>query len=307
MSSETARTAAPARGSADLSGRDPARTLAGLIDVLDRADGGLVGQRPRPRRSAAYRPVGSRAGGRTVPLRSIQPAPMARPAPAVHPAPGALAPGTLAPGTLTPVVPAPAPTVGRLRAFTRRVALWGAGPQGEYLAWRPAAPSAPRPSAVPAPHRRSRAAAFVRRVALWGAGPHGEHLAWSASGSLGPVPPPSRAVDGPVVLREMPSTPTIQPAASSPAAAQLPRDPASSACSRGMPPVPRGAVAVPGIRPSGPPERSRATGWPSPPRPSPEATGLVRARGDPLSNPARGSPLPARRARSPGSSRSSFP
>jgi hypothetical protein len=312
MSSETARTAAPARGSADLSGRDPAQTLAGLIDVLDRADGLLVGQRPRPRRSAAYRPTGSRAGARTVPLRSIRPAPMARPAPVVvpapgTPAPGTPAPGTTAPGTRAPLVPAPAAPVGRLRGFTRRVALWGAGPQGEYLAWRPAPHGpAPRPSAATAPHRRSRAAAFVRRVALWGAGPQGQYLAWSAPGSPRPVPPPSQAVDGPVVLRAMPSTPTIQPAATSPAAALLPRDPASSAGSRGMPPVPRGAVAVPGMRPSGPPEHSRATGWPSPARPSPEATGLVRARGDPLPA-ARGSPPPARRARSPGSSPTSNP
>src|SRR5215218_10289009 len=58
-----------------------ARGLAGLIDVLDRADdGATAGQRPRARRSSSYRPAGSRSGVRTVPLRSVQPAPLARPA-----------------------------------------------------------------------------------------------------------------------------------------------------------------------------------------------------------------------------------
>jgi hypothetical protein len=295
MSSETARTAGPARASADLSGRDPAQTLAGLIDVLDRADGALVGRRSRPRRSAAYRPAGSRSGVRTVPLRSIRPAPMARPAP-VPAAP-----------TVTVVVDTPDPALRQ--GIVRRVAMWGAGPQGEYLAWRGSSPKAPAPARAP---RRSRLTSLVRRVALWGAGPQGKYLAWSASGSLRPAPVPSWEFDGPlddgpIVLRELPSTPTIQPAAPSPAAALLPRDPASSAGPRGMPPVPRGAVAVPGVGPSGPPEPSRAPGWPSPARPSPAATGLVRARGDPLAFPARGSPLPARRARTRGSPHSPFP
>jgi hypothetical protein len=290
MSSE-ARTP---RTPAGLSGRD---SLAGLIDVLDRADGGLVRQRPRPRRSAAYRPAGSRSGVRTVPLRSVQPAPMARPVPAAVPQ---------APGPAVTVT-VPAPASGGLRALTRRIALWGSGPQGEYLAWHCAAPRANVPITTPpaAVHRPSRMRALVRRVALWGAGSSGEYLSWGVPRPVRSTP--SRDVDGPVVLREMPSTPTIQPAAPSPAAALLPRGPASSAGPRGMPPVPRGAVAVPGVRPSGPPERSPATGWPSPARPSPSATGLVRARGDPLSNPARGSPPVPRRARSPNSTWSSFP
>ena len=70
--------------------------------------------------------------------------------------------------------------------------------------------------------------ALVRRAAFWGAGEHGEYLAWSAA----PLPRPGsrislRAVDGPVVLRELPSTPTVQPVASSPASAVVP-GPASS-------------------------------------------------------------------------------
>jgi hypothetical protein len=267
--------AGSARTPADPSGRSSASTFAGLLDVLDRADAGLAARRPRSRRPAAYRPAGARSGVRTVPLRSVQPAPMARPV-------------ASAPRPMLSI--APAATQGSsLRLVGRRMALWGAGPNGEYLAWPTSAARAGAavhaPSAAP---RRSRLSALLRRAAMWGAGPNGEYLAWGARPSS-PVPP-ARAVDGPVVLREMPSTPTIQPAATSPAAAQRPRGPASSAGPRGMPPVPRGAVAVPGRRPLGPPEHSRATGWPSPARPSLAATGLVRARGDPLRYPARGSP-----------------
>jgi hypothetical protein len=40
MSDERPTTAAAARMPADLTGRDSGRSLAGLIDVLDRADGG---------------------------------------------------------------------------------------------------------------------------------------------------------------------------------------------------------------------------------------------------------------------------
>jgi hypothetical protein len=274
-----------ARMSADPAARSQGRTLAGLIDVLDRVDGVAGGRRPQARRTSTHRPAGARSGSvRTVPLRSVQPAPMARttPAPRVF------------------VVPEPerAP-LGGLSGLLRRAALWGSGTQGEYLAWRVAGPVAVPPAA----RRSARLRARVRRLALWGSGPGGKYLAWG-----GPAfPEPRREFDRPVVLREMPSTPTIQPAAPSPAAALPPRDPASSAGPRGMPPISRGAVAVPGVRPGGPPERSRATGWPSQFRMSPQATGLVRARGDPLSYPARGSPLPARRSRSPGSTWSSFP
>ena len=259
------------------------RGLAGLIDVLDRADG--AGRRPQVRRPSAHRPAGSRTGAvRTVPLRSVQPAPMAR--------------TTHAPRVV--VVPEPERVpVGGLSGLLRRAALWGSGAQGEYLAWR-VAPPVTDPAA--AARRSARVRSVVRRLAMWGSGPGGKYLAWG-----GPAfPDPRRDVDRPVVLRELPSTPTFQPAAPSPAAALPPHGPASAG-SRWMPPVPRGAVAVPGVRPSGPPERSRATGWPVQSPVSPVATGLVQARGDPLSCPVRGSPLPARRSRSPGSSWSSFP
>jgi hypothetical protein len=277
--------ATAARMSLDPTAGGQGRSLAGLIDVLDRADAAGRARRPMPRRASAHRPAGSRSGAvRTVPLRSVQPAPMAR----VTPTPRVF------------VVPEPerAP-VGGLSGLLRRAALWGSGSHGEYLAWRVAPPVA-----APAAARRPvRLRSLARRLALWGAGPGGKYLAWGGPAFTEPLP----QLDRPVVLREMPSTPTIQPAAPSPAVALLPRGPASSAGTRGMPPVPRGAVAVPGVRPGGPPERSRATGWPTPSRMSPSATGLVRTRGDPLSCPVRGSPPPARRSRSPGSSWSSFP
>jgi hypothetical protein len=259
------------------------RGLAGLIDVLDRADG--AGRRPHVRRPSAHRPAGSRTGAvRSVPLRSVQPAPMAR--------------TTHAPRVV--VVPEPERVpVGGLSGLLRRAALWGSGAQGEYLAWR-VAPPVTDPAA--AARRSARVRSVVRRLAMWGSGPGGKYLAWG-----GPAfPDPRRDVDRPVVLRELPSTPTFQPAAPSPAAALPPHGPASAG-SRRMPPVPRGAVAVPGVRPGGPPERSRTTGWPVQSPVSPVATGLVQARGDPLSCPVRGSPLPARRSRSPGSAWSSFP
>jgi len=278
--------------SADHPGRAQGRTLAGLIDVLDRADGAATARRPQPRRTSSHRHPGTRSGAvRTVPLRSVQPAPSARRTPAV---PRAFA------------VPEPERTgVAGLAGLVRRAALWGAGPAGEHLAWRPRSLTAPvpRPAAAPAVRRPGRLRGLVRRAAMWGAGPRGEHLAWGGTVAA----PARREVDPPVVLREMPSIPTIQPVAPSPAAALLPRGPASSAGPRGLPPVPRGAVAVPGVRPRGRPERSLATGWPPQVPASGVATSLVRARGDPLSCPARGSPVPAQRSRSPGSHWSSFP
>lgn len=288
MSSERATAAhmsADATTRAQRHGHGQARSIAGLIDVLDRAEGNGPVRRAQVRRPSTRRSPGGRPGAaRTVPLRSVQPAPTARPAPA-H-----------APRVLVLPEPERIP-VSRLSDVIRRAAMWGAGPRGEHLAWR----VAPR-RAAPAARRPARIRALVRRVARWGAGPNGEYLAWG-----GPArPSPSRDVDPPVVLREMPSTPLIQPAAPSPAAALLPRGPASSAGSRGMPPVPRGAVAVPGMRPGGPPERFRATGRPSPSRVSPVSAGPIRARGDPVSCPVRGSPLPAQRSRSPGSAWGSF-
>lgn len=295
MSSDSAVRAA-ARMPADLIGPPLGLDLAGLLGVLDRADGAALSRRPRGRRPAGYQPESYRRGAaRRVPLRSVPQAPGPRPAPA----------GFVA----SPAVARPAPPESSFRGLTalnRRVALWGAGPDGEHLAWRsPAWRSPARRSAARHPRRPSLLARLTRWAALWGAGPDGAYLAWSASG---PTDRDSRAhTDRPVMLREMPSTPTIQPAASSPAAAQRPRGPASSAGPQGARPTPSGAVPVPGVSPRGSAERSEATGWPVPARLSPATTGLVRARGDPATPPVRGSPPPARRIRSPGSAWSSFP
>jgi hypothetical protein len=299
MASSERATAAPPPA-VDPVAWEAGRSVAALFDVLDRADGASVHRRPAARRPATHRPAGARTGVRAVPLRSVQPAPNARPVPGAARLPEAV----------------PTPAHGPVTSLVRRAALWGAGPDGEHLAWRPQTRRTAR-SAEPAAVRPGRLRALVRRAALWGAGPDGEYLAWG-----GPARPAPKPVgDRPVVLREMPSTPTvtapprqhpvhqhppIQPAATSPAAVLPTRGPASTG-PRWMPPVPRGAVAVPGVRPSGRPERSRATGWPPQSAGSGVPTGLVRARGDPLSSPARGSPAPARRARSPGSSWSSFP
>ena len=331
MTSTSADLAAAARVPAEPSGTPPAGSLAGLIGVLDRADGVLPHHRAQPRRSAAsradaYRSDAYRRGTvRRAPLRSVPQAPAARPAPVgTLPAP--------APHRHLAAPPPPAAAadhLGRMRALTRRVALWGAGNDGEYLAWRAAAPRPPAAIAVPRavptsaaripePRRPSRLRALTRRLALWGAGSTGEYLAWRpVARCAAPPTDPRPEADRPVVLRELPSTPTIKPAASSPAAALLPGGPALSAGPRGARPGPSGAVPVPGIRPGGRPERSVATGWPSPrpsPRPQPgsarlvpAATGLVRTRGDPLTCPVRGSPTPAREAQSPGSFRNPFP
>jgi hypothetical protein len=295
MSSSQRATAA--RMSTDPVAQEARLSLAALFDVLERADVGPLPARTPRRHPAAHRPAGARRGAvRTVPLRSVQPAPMARPVPGAARVPEAS--------------PLPVAAPGRWEALVRRAALWGAGPRGEHLAWRPAVrPSARRSdrAVLPTPGRPARPHGLLRRIALWGAGTDGEHLAWGGPTRSAPKP----AADRPVVLREMPSTPTIQhpqtqPAASS-SAAELTRRRPAPAGPRWMPPVPRGAVAVPGVRPSGPPERSRATGWPRQASGSGVPTGLVQARGDPLSCPARGSPGPARRSRSPNSSRSSFP
>ncbi|WP_040338932.1 hypothetical protein [Candidatus Blastococcus massiliensis] len=205
---------------------ESASSLAGLIDVLDRADGPQSRLRSRPVHTGAFR-----ASGRQTPLRSVQPAPSAR-AERLPAAPAMRTPRVT-------VVPEPErrPITG-LRDLTRRIALWGGGTDGEYLAWRTPAP-APRPS------RRAALRALTRRIARWGAGPNGEYLAWGA-----PVPVPApRPVDPPVVLRELPSTPTIRPAAPSPAAALLP-----------PPPAPSPGTRPPGLRWAPPPP-----GWPQPP------------------------------------------
>jgi hypothetical protein len=300
MSSERATSASATRSAAGPSGRGRAGGLAGLIDVLDRADGPSAAG-PR-RRATAHRPAGSRTGSiRSVPLRSVRPAPMARPTPASVPA----EPPRVAPAA--PVAAAPVPSVGLLRGLTRRAALWGAGAHGEYLAWSPAP--------LHAGARRPLFGGALRRAALWGSGPRGEYLAWSATPAR-PAPPVD--VDPPVVLRELPSTPTIRPAAPSPAAALLPRGPAVPVAARVIPPVPPAAEDA-ASRPTPPVSTGtrHPTGWPRPhawPPSRPEATltrsssalravqsrstgrsaadGAARARGDPLTCPVRGSPPP---------------
>ena len=139
--------------------------------------------RPPP---AAHRPRRAAAGGRPpVPLRRSQPAPAARPSPAVRrrtgdrPAAAAAGPGAprrravarrrsaartwwrrrdrrvpgLAPGSAAVAAP-----LRRSAGCVRRLALWGAGADGEYLAWgRPA--RAARPAARGRPARGAARAA----------------------------------------------------------------------------------------------------------------------------------------------------
>src|SRR5215218_3317349 len=108
-----------AAAAATVPANDAGLTLAGLIDVLDRADGVLGARRPRPRRAVVHRspamrmvadrwdplresaPYVARPGSlrgtpsravpvRTAPLRSVLPAPPARvPAPRAVPTPPA--------------------------------------------------------------------------------------------------------------------------------------------------------------------------------------------------------------------------
>ncbi|MBJ7454346.1 MAG: hypothetical protein JHC71_19985 [Blastococcus sp.] len=192
-------------------------------------------QRSRPVHTAAFR-----ASARAVPLRPVLPAPAARPV---------RVPAPRTPTVTVTVVPEPErrPVTG-LRDLARRAALWGAGPQGEYAAWR-------TPEPAPRPPLRPRLRALTRRIALWGSGPRGEHLAW---GGPPPVVAP-RLVDPPVVLRELPSTPTIRPAASSPAVALIPAPTA---------PSPRTGPAVlraTATGPVGPGWAPPPPGWPQPP------------------------------------------
>ena len=308
-SSAQATRPASARGATDLPSRAPTGSLAGLIDVLDRADG--------PRRS---RPA-HRAAARPAPLRSVQPAPLAR---------AARVPAAPVPRVV--VVPERVrQPLGGLPGLIRRASMWGAGEQGEYLAW---------PAATPIPTARRRRGvlrAFARRMALWGAGDSGEHLAWGAS-VPGPSAPVRRGLEPPVVLRELPSTPSIQPVAPSPAAALSSAGPASSPGSRtgtaasnatarpsplpsstepsvgsqplaGRPPRDWPSSGRYGARSTPPSSPVRSSGAGSrvtvvPPLRSPRGPGTARTRGDPLPGTARGSPAPARRTRpANGSSR----
>jgi hypothetical protein len=278
MSSSEASVLTPPRGGA--SSAEPGASLAGLIGLLDRADGAPAGQRSRPVHTSAYR-----ASARAVPLRSVPAAPAARPGRVPVAAPRT--------PTVT-VVPDPErrPVTG-LRDLARRAALWGAGPRGEYAAWR-------TPEPDPRPPLRPRLRAFTRRIALWGSGPRGEHLAW---GGTAPVAAP-RQVDPPVVLRELPSTPTIRPAASSPAVALIPaptvpsprtgttvlRAPATAPVAAARP-APTGPVG-PGWAPPPP-------GWPQPP-----AWGRTRQVAVPVGRTTVLPPLPSGPRRSVPASRS---
>jgi hypothetical protein len=251
-----------AAAAASVPAGDAGLTLAGLIDVLDRVDAGLGPRRPRPRRAVVHRsPAMRMVADRWDPLRESAPQALARP--------GAL--------RGTPSRPVP----------TRPVPLRSVRPAPPARVPAPAvAPSPPvRPAAAPEP-RSLRAAlrSLVRRVALWGAGPNGEHLAWGA-------PPPRpvyrpgapqvtgrgaadyRSVDPPVVLRELPSTPTNRPVAPSSATAigtPAPR------VERWVRPGSAGRLPVRLPAPRGPvPTRARSPGG---------------IRGSPSTAPARGSP-----------------
>lgn len=244
---------------ADRALHEPAGTLAGLIDVLDRADQSRPRPRPRPATHRTARPA---------PLRSVQPAPAAR-----VPRPVAL------PVHSPRVVVVPdrvREPLGGLRGIGRRVALWGAGDQGQHLAWRTPPPPAPVPG-----RRRAAVRAFTRRMALWGAGEQGRNLTWGR-----PAARALRDLDPPVVLRELPSTPSIQPVAPSPAAALLPAGPASSPGSRTGTAAPDATARPTHPGPTDPAARHRPrAGW-SPPRDCP-SPGRYGARSTPPSLPVR--------------------
>jgi hypothetical protein len=206
-------------------------TLGGLLDVLDRAEPLPARSGPRPRRAAVHRTGGTRrsAAVRPVPCR--------------------------------PCAPGRCP---RHRHRPRR-----SGPR------RPLRP-APRPGL------RARLRGLVRRLALWGAGPDGPHLAWGRPAAAGPAPRP----DGPVVLTELPNTPTIRPAAPSPAAALRPARYPWPAGSPRVPVVAPLARHMPAPRPVPAPRTAQRSSPPGAAR----ASAPARARGDPRPPPARGQP-----------------
>jgi hypothetical protein len=257
--------------------------LAGLLDLLVRAD--AVPHRRRPVRAAVTRHPAAR--------RALRPLPMARPVPVPRPRPArpSAAPVTAAAPAAAPAAPAapsgaglPAAPVrpggsrlrARVRATVRRLAMWGAGPDGAHAAW-------PTPPVVVPPAGPG----LVRRLAMWGAGPGGAHLAWGAPRQPTPAAPvvPPAPGNGAVVLTELPSTPTIASAVPSPTAASSAGGPAR--------PLPRPRAAVPALAPAGWPARP-AAGRPlarAPDLPASTA-GTVRTRGDPAPHRARGSPRP---------------
>ena len=206
-------------------------TLGGLLDVLDRAEPLPARSGPRPRRAAVHRTGGARrsAAVRPVPVPTVRP---------------------------RPVPPAPAPAAP----------VW----------------SAPAPAPAPRPGLRARVRGLVRRLALWGAGPDGAHLAWGRPASTAQAPRP----DGPVVLTELPNTPTIRPAAPSPAAALRPARYPWPAGSPRVPVVAPLARHVPAPRPVPAPRTAQGSSSPGAAR----ASAPARARGDPRPPPARGQP-----------------
>ncbi|WP_448610881.1 hypothetical protein [Geodermatophilus sp. URMC 60] len=205
-------------------------TLSGLLDVLDRAEPLPARSGSRPGRAALHRTGAVR---RPAAVRPV-------PVPAARPRPVASAPAPAAAPIWTPPAPAPAARPGlraRVRGLVRRLALWGAGPDGAHLAWRRPAAPAPRP-------------------------------------------------DGPVVLTELPNTPTVQPAAPSPAAALRPARVPRPAARPRVPVVAPLARHVPAPRPAPAPRTAQGGRPPGAARTSAPA----RSRGDPRPPPARGQP-----------------
>src|SRR5436305_1456543 len=92
----------------------------------------------------------------------------------------------------------------------RRAPPTGARPAVERPA--AAAPAATARAAVAAPApgpgvRTGRLRALAQRLAMWGAGPGGTHRAWGPGAPVHPARVPAAVrTDGPVVLRELPST-----------------------------------------------------------------------------------------------------
>src|SRR4051795_341196 len=105
------------------SSAEPDRSLAGLLDVLDRADAMLPRQPHRPRRSAAYRSSRPAALRPVPPLRSSS-----SPPPARRPFPPRRSPSPPAPAAAPAeaAAPLPVPAPGGLRGLVHRAALWGA-------------------------------------------------------------------------------------------------------------------------------------------------------------------------------------
>jgi hypothetical protein len=193
--------------------REPGAGLAGLIDVLDRADPSVAFRRPLPRHTAGRRTAG--ALGRPAPLPPARPVPVLRATDRTPPT--------------RPAGPAPdadAPPAGAGLELLRRVVPRGAG--ACLRGWR----------------------AVVRRAALWGAGPDGVNLAWHTR-----RPAAAPRPDGPVLLRELPSTPTVRPAVPSPAAGCRPRCRVPPRASGGHPPGARAERARRGGR-GGPSRRA---------------------------------------------------